>query len=179
MDSFSPRIKKIVLLLLLLLLPGCGAGEVPAGTLVIEGEAVEERVLLTLTDLKAMEEGLVDAQYFAINTYGTREHFHFKGVWVWHLIEEKVKLKDTASRVTITGEDGYTVQYSLADVRKEDYIDEDNPGVKLKMILAWEGDGEEFSPDQGNPFQLVVGQREPGDVNKPYWVRNVRTIRID
>ena len=31
----------------------------------------------------------------------------------------------------------------------------------------------------GQPLQLVMGQRQPGDVNKPYWVRYVKTIRID
>jgi DMSO/TMAO reductase YedYZ molybdopterin-dependent catalytic subunit len=178
------HVKKVVLLmsflLLCILVTGCGAaGEAPAGTVVIEGEAVEARASFTLDELKAMEEGLVEADYFAINTYGTREHFHFKGVGVWHLLKETVTLQDTASKVTFTGEDGYTVQFTLEEVQKEDYLDEENPGVELKMILAWEVDGEELSPDQGNPLQLVVGQREPGDVNKPYWVRNVKTIRID
>jgi DMSO/TMAO reductase YedYZ molybdopterin-dependent catalytic subunit len=88
-------------------------------------------------------------------------------------------LKDNASQVSFIAEDGYTVGYTLAEVQREDYIDEENPGAKLKLILAWEEGGEEFDPEQGNPFQLVVGQREPGDVNKPYWVRNVKTIRID
>ena len=76
-------------------------------------------------------------------------------------------------------EDGYQVEFSLEDVVKEDYIDEQNPSVKLKMILAWEENGTESDPQTGYPLQLVVGQREPGDVNKPYWVRNVNTIRVD
>ncbi|HHY37166.1 MAG TPA: molybdopterin-dependent oxidoreductase [Firmicutes bacterium] len=179
-----PRANRIALLLFLLFLAAAAAGcrtaeEVPPGTLVIEGEGVKDRALLTLDDLKAMAGGLVEADYFAINTYGTREYFRFKGVWVWHIIEETVDLKDTAGTVTFIGEDGYTVQYSLEEVQREDYLDEERPGAKLKMILAWERDGEELAPEEGNPFQLVVGQREPGDVNKPYWVRNVRTIRID
>ena len=48
-----------------------------------------------------------------------------------------------------------------------------------KMILAWEENGREYDPEKGNPFQLVVGQREPGEANRPYWVRNVMIIRID
>ena len=47
------------------------------------------------------------------------------------------------------------------------------------MILAWEENGREYDLKKGNPFRLVVGQRKPGDVNKPYWVNYVRTIRID
>ena len=51
--------------------------------------------------------------------------------------------------------------------------------MKYEMILAWEEDGVEYNPEIGNPFRLVVGQKEPGDVNKPYWVLNVKIIRID
>ena len=71
------------------------------------------------------------------------------------------------------------MEFSLEDVMREDYIDEQNPSVKLKMILAWEENGTESDQQIGYPLQLVVGQQEPGDVNKPYWVRNVKTIRVD
>jgi DMSO/TMAO reductase YedYZ molybdopterin-dependent catalytic subunit len=184
MRFICPTVKMTVFLLILLFIStlGCGCGgveEVPAGTVIIEGDAVEAKVSLTLEELKAMDEGLVEDDYFSINSYGTREHFHFKGVWVWHLISETVSLKDRAAKVSFIAEDGYTVEYTLEDVQREDYIDEENPGTKLKLILAWEEDGEEFDPKQGNPYQVVVGQREPGDVNKPYWVRHVKTIRID
>lgn len=177
--------KAVYLMLLLILLVsalvfGCAEPkEAPLGTVLIEGNAVKEKVTFTIKELKAMEDGLVEADYFAINSYGTKEYYHFKGVWVWYILQEKVSLKDTALKVSFIAEDGYKVEYSLDDVKKEDYIDEQNPETKYKMILAWEEDGREYQMDHGNPFKLVVGQKEPGDVNKPYWVRNVKTIRID
>ncbi|NLC11827.1 MAG: molybdopterin-dependent oxidoreductase [Firmicutes bacterium] len=170
------------LLLLFLCISGYGctaSEEVAAGTIVIEGEAVENRVFITLEDLKSMGEGLVEADYFFLNSYGTKGYSHFKGIWVWYLLKEKVSLKENASRVSFIAEDGYTAEFTMEDVKREDYIDEQDPETKYKMILAWEEDGREFDAQKGNPFQLVVGQREPGDVNKPCWVRHIKTIRID
>lgn len=181
-NSFKGSKAAVALLLLIVCALVCGCArqeEAAPGTVIIEGEGVKNRASFSLEELKSMKEGLVEADYFSINSYGTKGYSHFKGVWVWHIIREKVDLKEDASKVTFIGEDGYKVEFTLKDVQREDYIDEQNPEAKYKMILAWEEDGREFDPENGNPFQLVVGQREPGDVNKPYWVRNVKIIRID
>ena len=68
--------------------------------------------------------------------------------------------------------------YTLEEVQRKDYLDEQTPDSTYPMIIAWEQAGQPFDPDQGNPFQLVVGQREPGDVNKPYWVRHIITLEV-
>jgi hypothetical protein len=159
---------------------GCASSEkAPSGVLLIEGNAVKDKAAFTLDELKSMEDGLVEADYFSINSYGTKGYTHFKGIWVWHLLSKQVNLKEDASNVTFIAEDGYKVEYTLEDIMKEDYIDEQTPETKYKMILAWEENGYELEPKTGMPLQLVVGQREPGDVNKPYWVKNVITIRVD
>jgi len=159
---------------------GCASSEkAPSDVLLIEGKAVKDQAVFTLDELKSMEDGLVEADYFSINSYGTKGYTHFKGIWVWHLLSKQVNLKEDASNVTFIAEDGYKVEYTLEDIMKEDYIDEQTPETKYKMILAWEENGYELDPKTGMPLQLVVGQREPGDVNKPYWVKNVITIRVD
>lgn len=176
--------KNILISILLLFLfvltfsSGCSSRDETAAV-VIEGNAVKGRVIFTLDELKTMEQGLLEADYFCLNSYGTRQYFHFKGIWIGYLLQEKINLKDKASRVTFTADDGYEVEYTLADVLKEDYVDEQNPGARYKMILAWEEDGREYDPRKGSPFRLVVGQKEPGDVNKPYWVQYVKRICID
>ena len=167
-------------LLICIVAVGCAPQkEAPAGTVVIKGNAIESKACFTLEELKSMEEGFREADYFSLNSYGTRKYFHFKGISLGYLLREKVNLKDYASKVTFIAEDGYTVEYIPEDVLKEDYIDEQNPETKYEMILAWEEDGVEYNPEIGNPFRLVVGQKDPGDVNKPYWVLNVKTICID
>ena len=186
MQKITLRKGKTVVFTILMLLIVCISGlgctsseKAPAGALLIEGNAVKEQTSFTLDELKAMEDGLVEADYFAVNSYGTKGYTHFKGIWVWHLLSKYVSLKDDATQVTFIAEDGYKVEYTLEDVKRDDYIDEQNPEMRLKMILAWEENGYELAPQMGMPLQLIVGQREPGDENKPYWVKNVITIRID
>ena len=158
---------------------GCSPNDEPGTVLTVEGDAVEARMSFTLEELKAAEEGLVEADYFGINSYGSKGYSHFKGIWIGYILKNMADLHDDASRVSFIAEDRYQVEFSLEDVMREDYIDEQNPSVKLKMILAWEENGTESDQQIGYPLQLVVGQQEPGDVNKPYWVRNVKTIRVD
>ena len=159
---------------------GCTTpAKIAADTLLIEGSAVKGKTSFTLEDLKSMEEGLVEADYFSKNSYGTEEYVHLKGIWVWYILEEKVGLKDHASKVNFIAEDGYEVEFTIEEVKREDYIDEHNPEAKYKMILAWEVDGKENTAKNTSPFQLAIGQREPGDENRPYWVRYVKSIVVD
>ena len=159
---------------------GCASLEkAPVGAILIEGDAVEDKVSFSLDELKSMPDGIVEADYFGVNSYGTKGYSHFKGIWIGYILNEKVALKADAAKVTIIAADDYKVEYSLEEVMRKDYIDEQNPEAKYKMILAWEENGRELDSDVGSPLQLVVGQRQPGDVNKPYWVRYVKTIRID
>jgi hypothetical protein len=145
----------------------------------IKGEGITKEVRLTLDELKAMQEGLIEDDYFALNSYGSEGYTRFKGVWIWHVLQNSVVLEDDASTIKIIAVDDYQVEFTLDEVKRDDYIDQNQPEKKYKMILAWEEDGREADPEQGNPFQLAVGQKEPGDVNKPYWVRHIKTIIIN
>jgi len=163
---------------------GCSQGTAPGppdepGILEIRGEGVAAEARVRLAERKAMKEGLVEDDYFSVNSLGTKGYTRFKGVWVWYVLQNSVVLKDDASMVTFVAEDGYYIRFTLDEVRRDDYIDEQNPEKRYKMILAWEVDGRELNPDEGSPFQLAVGQKAPGDVNKPYWVRNVKAVVID
>lgn len=172
----------LLLLISLLVLAGC-AGEkadpTDAAPITIEGSGVEEAVELSLGDLKRMTDALVEDDYFSINTYGTEEYYHFKGAWVWAVLEEKVSLKEGASEVSFVSEDGYTVTYTLEEVQREDYLDQQNPEKTFKMILAWEENHEPYDVSNGSPIRLVNGQTEPGDVNKPRWVRQIEKIIVE
>lgn len=180
---------KVTLLLFILCLTafipcgGCTQTSTVAGSdepyIGLTGKGIKRETKVTLAELKEMEAGLVEEQYFSLNSYGTRAHTRFKGVRVWYIIQQVAALRDSAATVSFSGEDGYRVSYTLEEVQRDDYLDETDPSARLPMILAWEEEGSEFAVSLGNPFQLVVGQKEPGDINKPYWVRNVRTIIID
>lgn len=144
----------------------------------IEGAGVEKPVALSLEELKSMKDSTVEAEYFSLNSYGTKAYFHFKGVKLSALLE-KAGLKEDAERITVMASDGYKLELSKEQALKEDYIDEQDPAKKYPVIIAWNENGQDYDPSEGYPYRLVIGQKEAGDVNKPNWVMNVSVITVD
>jgi hypothetical protein len=85
----------------------------------------------------------------------------------------------SSSRVKIVAADGYSMDFAISQIKRMDYIDETNQDVKLPIIIAWEENGRAYDPSEGAPFKLVVGQKEPGDVNKPQWVSSIEKIIVE
>jgi len=147
-------------------------------TLKIEGNVGKE-LKFTLEELKAMNDIVFEADFFSLNSFGTKKYFHFKGVNLWSLLEQKCEISDDATSVSIIAEDGYEMVFTVEQVKKQDYIDEQNPEILYPMIIAWEEDKVEYDVSEGAPFKLVVGQNEAGDVNKPQWVSNIDKIVVE
>ena len=143
----------------------------------IEG-LVENQLKLPLHELKTLNDIIFEADFYSLNSFGTTGYTHFKGVKLWDLLEQNALIKAEASKISIVAQDGYSMEFTLDQV-KMDYMDETNPDNKYPMIIAWEENGEEYSTDEGAPYKLVVGQKEPGDVNKPQWVSNIDVIIIE
>lgn len=152
--------------------------EVKENAIKIEGK-VGNKAAFTLDELKAMTDLIFEGNYYSLNSFGTTKHNIFKGVNLWNLLEQKAQILPEAATVSIIATDGYKMEFTVDEVKKQDYIDETNPEAKFPMIIAWEQDGEEYSTDEGPPFKLIVGQKEPGDVNKPQWVSNIAKIIVD
>ncbi|MFY9114696.1 MAG: hypothetical protein WAO23_05595 [Dethiobacteria bacterium] len=167
----------MLFLLLLVIISGC-TDKSPYIT--VEGKEPDHEVRITLAEIKKMDDALVEDDYFSINSYGTEEYFHFKGAWVWAILEEKTAIgAQDIDKITFIADDGYTAEFTLEEIMRDDYIDQSNPQKKYKIILAWEENHREYNPEEGSPFRLVIGQKEPGDINKPLWVSRVEKIRID
>lgn len=147
-------------------------------TLKIEGEIANE-LSLSLDELKAMENLIFEGDFYSLNSFGTTEHTNFKGINLWRLLKDKAQISQDATKVTIVATDGYSMEFAVEQVKKQDYIDETNPDAKFPMIIAWGENGEEYDSEEGPPFKLVVGQKEPGDVNKPQWVSNIDKIVVE
>ncbi len=171
----------VMVLLVILLFSGCffQQSSTDNAFILLEGPDLENPIKISLAELKAMDADLIEDDYFSINSYGTEEYFHFKGVWIWALINQYVELTENYSTATFIAEDNYTISFNLNELKREDYIDQNNPDKKYKMIIAWEEDSEPYDPVEGNPFRLVLGQREIGDINKPLWVQQVAKIIIE
>lgn len=152
--------------------------EVKENALKIEGK-VGNKLAFTLDELKDMTDIIFEGNYYSLNSFRTTRHNMFKGVNLWSLLEQKTQILPDAAKISIIATDGYKMEFTIDEVKKQDYIDETNPEAKFPMIIAWEQDGEEYSVDEGAPFKLIIGQREPGDVNKPQWVSNIDKIIVD
>lgn len=141
----------------------------------IEG-SVTNNLFLSLDDLKTMEDLIYSGTFYSLNSFGTTEYTDFKGVKLWSLLNEKALISEEASTIKVIALDGYSIEFTIQEIKRDDYIDETNQDLKLPVIIAWEENGEEYNPEEGPPYKLVIGQKEPGDVNKPQWVRNIDKI---
>lgn len=152
--------------------------EEKANALHIEGK-VSNPISLDLNDLKGMNDIIFKGDFYSLNNFGTTAHTEFKGVNLWSLLNSKAGILDDASKVRIIASDGYEMEYTIGQVKRQDYIDETDPAAKFPMIIAWEENGVEYDLSDGLPFKLVVGQKEAGDTNKPQWVSNIEKILVE
>lgn len=144
----------------------------------LEGAGLKDPMSLSLEELKAMEASIYGDDFFSLNSYGTKEYFHFKGVKLSAVLQ-KAGLKKEAATVTVVASDGYKLELSIEQALKEDYIDEQDPAKKYPVLIAWQENGSDYDAAAGYPFRLVIGQKEAGDVNKPQWVMNIAKIIVN
>lgn len=144
----------------------------------ISGTGVDNPIKISLDEMKKMSDYYFEDDFFSLNSYGTTEYFYFKGVRMKGLLE-KAKLNANAATVKFVASDGYAIELTLEEVLKEDYIDEQDSSKKYPVIIAWHENGKDYDEARGLPFRLVIGQKEPGDVNKPQWVQNIAKIIVD
>jgi predicted nucleic acid-binding Zn-ribbon protein len=148
----------------------------------ISGSGVKASREINLTELKQMDDILITAYYFSCGTekpgWGKTVHNEFSGVLLYELLADHVGLNDAASQVKIIAEDEYTQIFSIEDIKAE-YIDETDESKKLRMISAWQQDGQEYNAETGAPFRLVMGQQFEGDYNRQKWVNNIARIIVE
>ncbi len=144
----------------------------------IEGTGIEKSILLSLDEMKAMNDAYFEDDFFSLNSYGTKKYFHFKGIKIKAILD-KAELKDNAKNIKFVATDGYTQELTIDQALREDYIDEQDPSKKYPVIIAWHEDGKDYDAEKGPPFRLVIGQEEPDDMNKVKWVMNITKIIVN
>ncbi len=148
----------------------------------ITGAGVKTSQEYSLNELKQMKNLTVTAKYFSRGAekpgWAKASHNDFTGVLLYELLADKVGLKDSASQVRVIAEDGYVQVFSPKDL-KADYLDETDSSKKLRMIIAWSQDGQEYEASQGAPFRLVMGQQFAGEYNRLKWVSLISRIVVE
>lgn len=153
--------------------------ETPAtNTLKIKGKVTYE-IVVTLDELKSLDDIIVEEDFYSKNSFGTVEQTNFKGVNLWYLLKNYAEIDAEAGSITVIAIDGYKMKFTIDQVMKQDYINESEPDKQLPMIIAWEENGTEYNPEDGPTYQLVVGQVAAGDFNKFQWVRNIDSIIVE
>lgn len=152
-------------------------GEEVKNAIKIKGNVGKESSF-TLAELKNMTDIIFEDDFYSLNNFGTTNHTLFKGVNLWKLLH-KADISSSATKVKIIATDGYEVEFTIAQVKRQDYIDESNLDKAFPMIIAWEEKGKEFDSSDAPPYKLIVGQSEPGDVNKPQWVSKIDRIIVE
>ena len=150
----------------------------PADAIItISGSGVEQEIEFSLADLQGINAGVATADYFYKGKDPEQGTETYTGVLLSYLVDNHIRLKPEAKKLTITSADGYAVVYSLSAVRAT-YIDENVPGKALYMMLAWKCDGTDIESVDGSPLKLIMGQQIAGEYNRTNWVRNVVKIEV-
>ncbi len=154
------------------------AQEKPTGPY-IDVESGGEVLYLSLENMKSESKWAFSADYYWLNSFGSTGHTNFRGIKLWSALTDLGVVSDNSQCIKVIASDGYSMQFTAEQIRKTDYIDETNNSVKLPVIIAWEEDGKAYSGSDGAPFKIIIGQTEPGDVNKPQWVSKIQKIIIE
>lgn len=153
--------------------------EKPSGPSIQLIKADGTSIYISLIELKGKSDLQFSGRFYWLNSFGSTGHTEFKGVKLWSLLENMGIADTSSSSVKVIATDGYSIDFNASQIKRMDYIDETNQDIKLPVIIAWEENGEQYDPSEGAPFKLVIGQKEPGDVNKPQWVSNIEKIIVE
>lgn len=138
-----------------------------------------DTIAVSLAEMKDRSDLHFSGSFYWLNSFGSTGYTEFKGVKLWSLLDSMGIVNSSSTRVKVVATDGYSMEFDISAISRMDYIDETDQDVKLPIIIAWEENGVEYDPSEGAPFKLVVGQKEPGDVNKPQWVSNIEKIIVE
>jgi DMSO/TMAO reductase YedYZ molybdopterin-dependent catalytic subunit len=151
-------------------------------TLNVTGSGITAERSFTGSEIEAMP-AVIDEYYIKVGQGRPSWTATYKGVSVWHLLNEEVGLKNPEN-VKIISEDGYTQMFSIEDVKS---------GYSGKqIILAYEKNGTHLEPrideeprpwDEGpfyrnGPLRLIVPQRFEGEYNSPFCVKWVNKVEV-
>lgn len=155
------------------------AAEEVAWNLTLAGE--EERVL-TFAEVRALP--AVEGYGYSVSTVGIKYGpNHYCGVLLADLIDMAGGAGED-DLIYVSAEDGYLWVFDAAQLRGEEFFTFDEnlkeiPAPPLRVILAYEQDGEPLAYGDGGPLRLVVITETPDVITEGSpWVKWVDRVEV-
>lgn len=154
----------------------------------ITGDGIVKNKTITVRELEKMEKGWFEGTY-TMQTLVEPHHGKYKGISMEYLLRDLVGIKNSAKKVKILCSDGVSMEFTLEDMLKKDYINSKDSS-KLPVILAFEREGYPLVPstrdkgfvsqagNDGGPLRLMVGQTVKGERNSTKCLKNVIEIIV-
>ncbi|AOY76622.1 S-layer homology domain-containing protein [Clostridium formicaceticum] len=154
----------------------------------ISGDGVLQETSFTMEALKSITDGKVKKMY-TMQTLVEPHSGEYEGVDLYDLLKNTVGLKEEASTVKIISSDGVSMDFTMEEVKKKDYVN-DIDDSKLPIILAYEKEGHPLVVDKnsagfldkigndGGPLRLMVGQTVKGERNSPKCLKHVSEVIV-
>ncbi|WP_034638866.1 ligand-binding sensor domain-containing protein [Desulfofalx alkaliphila] len=158
-------------------------------TLSIGGSGVRKDHTVTLGELEFMQNYIFTGEY-CLASDTEKELASYRGIDIYEFIRREVGFTGGADTVTFKTADGSSKTFSLDEIAKRDYINEETGANDLKVMLAYgknerplvssdTSDGyDHVARNSGGPLLLVIGQTETGDLNSAKSVSGVVEIIV-
>lgn len=160
-------------------------------TLTIAGKGVRKEHTVTVGQLELMQNYIFTDEYSFINSKNTKSVDQYRGIDIYQYIRQEVGFTAGATSITFKAADGYSKSYTIEEIAKKDYINEESGAANLKVMLAYgknekplvptkDSEGyNDMAANDGGPLRLVIGQIAEGDVNSGKSVSNVVEIVVE
>lgn len=159
-------------------------------TLSISGSGVRKEHTVTVGELEFMQNYIFTGEYCLAKSGTEKELATYRGFDIYEFLRREVGYTAGADTITFKAADGFSRTFTLDEIAKRDYINQETGANNLKVLLAYgknekplvpavTSDGyDEAAQNSGGPLRLVIGQTGPGDLNSSKSVGNVVEIIV-
>ncbi len=160
-------------------------------TLNITGNGVRKNTTFTVEELEQQLDLIRKGTYYLKEDENKGETAEFIGLDLYALLNSSsVGLNVSADKVIVKSADDTSVEFSLDEVKKADYLNSKDNINGLKILLAYGKNGLPLVPDStddgyntdtknsGGPIYLLVGQKDAEDKNLVRCIANVAEIEV-
>jgi len=165
------------------------------------GTNLTEPKTFKVSDIEAKQTLAGTYDYSLLNKAGTTITSRFRGIKLYDFLKSSnVGLKSSADKVIVTSSDGFSKEFSMADIIRTDYVNTEDASVtELPVLLAFGSasvtnedrkDGKPLVTDDesagydsaygntGGPVRFVIGQSDASDVNNSKCISDVASIEV-